>query len=37
VYDLRVNHGRQELRKNFFSVKVVESWNKIPSENEKKD
>ena len=30
--NLRVNHGRLEIRRNFFSVRVIESWNKIPSD-----
>jgi hypothetical protein len=28
--NLRPNHGRLELRSNFFSVRVVQSWNAIP-------
>jgi hypothetical protein len=28
-----VNHGKQELRKNFYGVSVVEGWNKILSKN----
>jgi hypothetical protein len=30
--NLRVNHGRLEIRRNFFSVRVIKSWNKIPSD-----
>lgn len=28
--NVRVNHGRLEVRRNFFSVRVTETWNKIP-------
>jgi hypothetical protein len=32
-FNLRVNHSRLEIRWNFFSVGVIESWNKkIPSD-----
>jgi hypothetical protein len=30
--NLRVNHGRLEIKRNFFGVRVIESWNKIPSD-----
>ena len=29
--NLRVKHGRLEMRKHFFSIRVIESWNKIPN------
>jgi hypothetical protein len=29
--NLRLNHGRLELRRNYFSVRVVDPWNKIPA------
>ncbi len=28
--NLRVNYGRLELRRNFFSVRVIDSWKRIP-------
>ena len=32
-FNLRVNHGRLGIRRNyFFSVRVIESWNKIPAD-----
>jgi hypothetical protein len=30
--NLRVNHDRLEIRRNFFSVRVIESWNKVSSD-----
>ena len=30
--NVQVNHGRQELRRNFFSVRATECWNAIPAE-----
>jgi hypothetical protein len=30
--NLRTKHGRMELRRNFFSVRVIDSWNAIPSD-----
>ena len=27
--NLRVKHGRLDMRKNFFSVRVIVHWNKI--------
>ena len=30
--NVRANHGRLEVRSNFFSVRVTEKWNMIPSE-----
>jgi hypothetical protein len=29
--NLKVTHGRLELRRNFFSERVIESWNRIPA------
>ncbi len=29
--NLRMKHVRMELRRNFFSVRVIDSWNAIPS------
>lgn len=31
LLNVRVKHGRLDIRKNFFSVRVTEPWNKIPS------
>ena len=30
--NVRTNQGRLEVRSNFFSVRVTEKWNMIPSE-----
>ena len=30
--NLRVTHGRLEMRTNFFSIRVIAPWNSIPSE-----
>jgi hypothetical protein len=30
--NIRVRHGRLDMRRNFFSLRVIEDWNKIPSE-----
>ncbi len=27
-----VNYGMLEIRRNFFSVRVIERWNKIPAD-----
>jgi len=32
---LKVKHGRLELRINFFRIRVIEDWNKIPSDVKK--
>jgi hypothetical protein len=29
--NLIVTHGRLELRRNFFSERVIERWNRIPA------
>ncbi len=29
-HNLRMRQGRMEIRRNFFSVRVVDKWNKIP-------
>jgi hypothetical protein len=30
--NIRVGRGRLEIRRNFFSNRVIEHWNSIPSE-----
>ena len=30
--NVRAKHGRLEVRRNFFSVRVTESWNRVPAE-----
>lgn len=30
--NIKVKHGRLDLRRNFFSIRVIESWNQIPKE-----
>ncbi len=30
--NIRVEHGRLDMRRNFFSLRVIDSWNQIPSE-----
>ena len=30
--NVRVQHGRLEVRKNFFTVRVTDQWNKVPSQ-----
>ena len=30
--NIRVRHGRLDMRRNFFSLRVIEDWNKIPQE-----
>jgi hypothetical protein len=30
--NIRVKHGRLDMRRNFFSLHVIDSWNQIPSE-----
>jgi hypothetical protein len=30
--NIRVKHGRLDMRRNFFSLRVIDSWNQIPSE-----
>jgi hypothetical protein len=30
--NVRPNHGRLEIRRNFFTVRVGEPWNMVPSE-----
>ncbi len=29
--NLKMTHGRLDLRRNFFSERVIESWNRIPA------
>ena len=33
--NIRVQHGRLEIRKNFFSVRVTEPWNSVPADLKK--
>jgi len=30
--NIKIKHGRLELRKSFFSIRVIEEWNKIPAD-----
>ena len=30
--NIRIKHGRLDIRRNFFTVRVTELWNMIPSE-----
>ena len=30
--NIRVKHGRLDMRRNFFSLRVIDSWNQIPSD-----
>jgi hypothetical protein len=32
VLNIRVTHVRLDMRRNFFSLRVIEDWNKIPAE-----
>jgi len=34
-WDIKRNHGRTEIRSNFFSIRVIENWNSIPAELKK--
>ncbi len=36
-YNLRVKHGRLDQRRNFFSIRVIEDWNRIPAEVKRMD
>ena len=29
--NVQANHGRLELRRNFFSVRVTDAWNRVPA------
>jgi ribonuclease P/MRP protein subunit RPP40 len=31
-YNLKVKHGRLDQRRNFFSIRVIEDWNRIPAD-----
>jgi hypothetical protein len=31
-HNLKVRHGRLDQRRNFFSIQVIEDWNRIPAE-----
>ena len=33
--NIRVKHGRLELRQNFFTVRVTEQWNQVPTDIKK--
>jgi hypothetical protein len=37
LYNLRVKHGRLDLRRNFFSIRVIEDWNSLPAEVKRVD
>jgi len=30
--NVRIKHGRLDIRKHFFSVRVCENWNKVPGD-----
>ena len=32
TYNLKVKHGRLDQRRNFFSIRVIEDWNRIPAD-----
>ena len=34
--NVKVTHGRLEIRRHFFSVRVISLWNAVPSEIKKK-
>jgi hypothetical protein len=34
--NIRVRHERLDMRQNFFSLRVIEDWNKIPAEVERR-
>ncbi len=36
-YNLRVKHGRLDPRRNFFRIRVIEDWNRIPAEVKRVD
>jgi hypothetical protein len=33
--NIRVKHGRLDMRRNFFSLRVIDSWKQIPNEMKK--
>jgi hypothetical protein len=37
LYNLKVRHGRLDQRRSFFSIRVVEDWNRIPAEVKRVD
>ncbi len=37
LYNLKVRHGRLDQRRNFFSIRVIEDWNRIPAEVKRMD
>jgi hypothetical protein len=30
--NMKVRHGRLDMRRNFFILRMIDSWNQIPSE-----
>jgi hypothetical protein len=34
-YNIKVKHGRLDLRRNFFSIRVIEDWNRIPADTKR--
>jgi hypothetical protein len=34
---IKVKHGRLDLRRNFFSIRVIEDWNRIPADTKRMD
>ncbi len=36
-YNLKVKHGRLDPRRNFFSIRVIEDWNRIPADIKRVD
>ena len=34
-FNVIVKHGRLDTRRNFFSVRVTEDWNRVPSDIKK--
>jgi len=34
-FDIKRNHGKTEIRNNFFSIRVIDGWNTIPAEMKK--
>jgi hypothetical protein len=36
-YNIKVKHGRLDLRRNFFSIRVIEDWNRIPADTKRMD
>ncbi len=36
-YNLKVRLSRQDQRRNFFSIRIIEEWNRIPAEVKRMD